>query len=91
VTQRCARWIDFGDDFATGCEQVGAALQRPHRVAADADVAVGEQDLIPAPLRLQRRGEVAADGSSPRGPSRRCFQWAPASDGPSQNVSSDSE
>src|SRR5271155_2337752 len=56
VTQRCNRWIDLGDHDATRCEQVGAAPQGPHGVATDADVAVGEQDLIPASLSWPRRG-----------------------------------
>src|SRR2546425_9116655 len=42
--------FDLDDDGAVGREEVAAAAEEAGRVAADADVAVGQEDRAPAPL-----------------------------------------
>ena len=55
------------DDPAAGREQLRAARREQRdRVAADADVAVGEQRGVPAALAGQRVEDVAAQGATPR-------------------------
>ncbi len=51
---------EFDVQPAVGGEQLAAAAQQPARVAADADVAVGEQQVPPAAVPGQRGEDVAA-------------------------------
>src|SRR5271167_5237874 len=48
VTEPSCRGIDLEDDDAAVRDEVCGPPQCPDRVAADADIPVGEQDLFPA-------------------------------------------
>src|ERR1700677_3505039 len=50
LARRCARRLDLDDNDAAWSEEASDPPQRPDGVSADTDIAVGEQDLIPAAL-----------------------------------------
>src|SRR5437016_455704 len=54
------RWVGLDENPAGAAEQALTAPQQAHRIAADADVAVGEQYLSPAALARQRFKNAAA-------------------------------
>ena len=57
---------ELDDHAAARVEQLAQPAQQRDRVAADADVAVGEQRGAPAALARQRREDVAAQRRRPR-------------------------
>ncbi len=62
-----ARRVELDDHPAAGGEQGGAAPQQPHRVAADADVAVGQQHGRSSGCRRARgRAPTPRSTSAPR-------------------------
>ena len=71
---------DVDDDAAVGREQLARALQQGDRVAADPDVAVGQEDGAPPTLARQRvedaalqgRDAAAAASAGPPRARRRC-------------------
>jgi hypothetical protein len=52
------------DHQAARCEQAGRTAQHPRRIAANADIPVGEQHLVPATLGGQRREEIRSNRCS---------------------------
>jgi hypothetical protein len=64
VTRLCRRRFDLGDDYSARREQPGRAPECADRVSADADVAVGEQNLFPTPFGGQRREKVSVNRGS---------------------------
>ena len=77
-TQARAVVGDLGDDAAARHQHLADAGEQTHGVAADAEVAVGQQGVRPASLAGDRREDVAAQrqraadrGSGARPPSRR--------------------
>jgi hypothetical protein len=64
VTRGRRRRVDLGDDDSAGREQPGRAPEYADGIAADADVAVGEQNLFPTPFGGQRREQVSVNRGS---------------------------
>ena len=58
---------DVDDDAAVRRDQLASALEQGHRVAADPDVAVGEQGGLPPALARHRVEDAAAQGRDAAG------------------------
>ncbi len=52
---------DLGDDVATRSDQVGDAAQESYGIAADAEIAIGEERAVPAALAGHGGEDIAAD------------------------------
>jgi hypothetical protein len=66
LPRRRARRVDLDDNGAARCEEIADPPQGTTGVAADTDIAVGEQDLLPAALGRQRSEQVPLDrGTAP--------------------------
>jgi hypothetical protein len=64
------RTFELGDDQASRCEQTGRSPQHAHRISANPNVPVREQDLVPVALSRQWREEIRSH-RCPAAPSRQ--------------------